>query len=309
MALPTNKIKKIQTGGTTYDIVPEMLQNNGFSAELPTLTQNSTIALTSDIPSGGGSGGITEISTQTIRIYSLDAGIYKLTYLGNRTLYYNGNTGTQSITIRGYSSSAVPTYLYITAHNRSNSLATTIIKSWFLFCPSGTTPPSATSTTESGLILYSGRTGKNYGTYKSITLDNLLTSHRTLYQHNISATISWKSSSNDVITYLHTTIINSSSTAYTASTFASYIYTNFPSGGTTTYQPTVTASPIASPSQDTYWGYITGINGQSATELILWYSAIDTPSAGSDIRVFTTASSATSDDGYISYFTDKVVSI
>ena len=43
MALPSNKIKKINTGGTTYDIVPEMLQNNGYSAELPTLSANDTL--------------------------------------------------------------------------------------------------------------------------------------------------------------------------------------------------------------------------------------------------------------------------
>jgi len=52
MALPSNRIKKIKLpNNTSYDIVPEMLGKNGFSAELPTLIQNSTIALTSDLPS------------------------------------------------------------------------------------------------------------------------------------------------------------------------------------------------------------------------------------------------------------------
>lgn len=51
MALPTNRIKNIKLpNNTTYTIVPEMLQNNGHSAELPTLSADSTIALTSDMP-------------------------------------------------------------------------------------------------------------------------------------------------------------------------------------------------------------------------------------------------------------------
>ena len=51
MSLPTNRIKKITASdGTSYDIVPEMLQKSGYSAELPALTANSTIALTSDLP-------------------------------------------------------------------------------------------------------------------------------------------------------------------------------------------------------------------------------------------------------------------
>ena len=52
MALPTNKIKKIKLPNSTeaYEIIPERLQNNGFEANLPTLSTNSIIALKSDIP-------------------------------------------------------------------------------------------------------------------------------------------------------------------------------------------------------------------------------------------------------------------
>lgn len=55
MSLPTNKIKKIKLpgdvdGNKTYEIIPEKMQNSGYEAALPTLTQDSTIALTSDIP-------------------------------------------------------------------------------------------------------------------------------------------------------------------------------------------------------------------------------------------------------------------
>ena len=61
MSLPTNRIKKITaSNGTSYDIVPLMLQNSGFSAELPALTADSTLALTKDLdsylPLSAGSG-------------------------------------------------------------------------------------------------------------------------------------------------------------------------------------------------------------------------------------------------------------
>ena len=50
MALPAKRIKKIKTPDEeVYDIVPEMLGKDGYSAELPTLTANSTIALSGDV--------------------------------------------------------------------------------------------------------------------------------------------------------------------------------------------------------------------------------------------------------------------
>lgn len=56
MALPNKKIKQIQlpgdiSGSKTYEIIPERLGKNGHSAELPTLSSDSTIALTSDLDS------------------------------------------------------------------------------------------------------------------------------------------------------------------------------------------------------------------------------------------------------------------
>lgn len=51
MALPTNRVKKIKLANNTeYEIIPERLQNSGFSASLPTLSADATLALTSDIP-------------------------------------------------------------------------------------------------------------------------------------------------------------------------------------------------------------------------------------------------------------------
>ena len=59
MSLPSDRIKQINLpnlsangtvlGTTTYDIVPEMLGKNGFAAELPSLTKDSTLALTDDL--------------------------------------------------------------------------------------------------------------------------------------------------------------------------------------------------------------------------------------------------------------------
>lgn len=55
MSLPTNKIKKIQLpgdveGNKTYEVIPGRLQNSGYEAALPTLTADSVLALTSDLP-------------------------------------------------------------------------------------------------------------------------------------------------------------------------------------------------------------------------------------------------------------------
>ena len=57
MGLPTNRIKNInitetveqEQVSTSYSIVPEMLGKNGYSAELPTLTGNTTLVISSDI--------------------------------------------------------------------------------------------------------------------------------------------------------------------------------------------------------------------------------------------------------------------
>ena len=55
MALPSTRLKKIniqvanENETQTYDIVPEMLGKNGYSAELPTLTGNATIAISTDL--------------------------------------------------------------------------------------------------------------------------------------------------------------------------------------------------------------------------------------------------------------------
>ena len=50
MALPSNRLKKVKLpSGVSYEMVPEMLAKNGFSAELPSLVANSTLVIQSDI--------------------------------------------------------------------------------------------------------------------------------------------------------------------------------------------------------------------------------------------------------------------
>lgn len=49
-----NQISKLKiANGDTYEIVPEKLQSNGYTVAPPTVSKDSTLALTSDIPSLG----------------------------------------------------------------------------------------------------------------------------------------------------------------------------------------------------------------------------------------------------------------
>ena len=61
--MPNSRLKKIKLQGTVYDIIPEKLQNNGYEAVLPTLTEDSTIALISDIPEGETNMNINDTTT------------------------------------------------------------------------------------------------------------------------------------------------------------------------------------------------------------------------------------------------------
>ena len=54
MALPNKKINKIKLpvdgqGSQTYEIIPERLENGGYEAALPTLTQDSVLALQGEV--------------------------------------------------------------------------------------------------------------------------------------------------------------------------------------------------------------------------------------------------------------------
>lgn len=72
-------------------------------------SSGGTLAKTTDIPSDIPDEGITEITTQYTRIWSLNPGIYKLTYSGTKYLYYMGSSSTTTHTILGSSGEVILT--------------------------------------------------------------------------------------------------------------------------------------------------------------------------------------------------------
>lgn len=93
MALPNKRIKKVQLpgdvqGDKTYDIVPEMLGKDGYSAELPTLTENSRILL-----DGEAVRSITSGSVEGIR-YIEDFAINASSGVSEAITAINGGSGT-----------------------------------------------------------------------------------------------------------------------------------------------------------------------------------------------------------------------
>lgn len=106
-----NPIKQIQVPGTTpttYDI-----QDN-------TLVAGTNITITNNadgsrsINAESSDSGITEISTQEVRIWNLDPGIYKLTYNGRKIIYYKGVSSQSGIYIGGTSGGDL--LLYVSAY-------------------------------------------------------------------------------------------------------------------------------------------------------------------------------------------------
>lgn len=61
-----------------------------------TVTSDSSGNITINTPSNA---AITEISSSVIRITDLVTGIYKLTYAGTKSIYYNGTSSTSSVTV------------------------------------------------------------------------------------------------------------------------------------------------------------------------------------------------------------------
>lgn len=100
--------------------------------------------------------GITEISTQYIRITDLQTGIYKLTYAGTKYIYYSGTTGTSLHTITGGAGAVILTV---------NKYSTTY---WHWYYINGTTGYET---------VYYGYTSTSSGATSSKALNSLLTSH------------------------------------------------------------------------------------------------------------------------------------
>ena len=88
-----NDNPKFEFDTTNYSVVSGVNDGTNWTS----LTVNG---VTKNIPSGGG-GGIAEISTQYIRIWDLNPGIYLLTYNGTKYIYYSGASGTSTHTVKG----------------------------------------------------------------------------------------------------------------------------------------------------------------------------------------------------------------
>lgn len=123
---------------------------------------------TKNIPSGGSGSGITEISTQYVRIWDLEPGIYLLTYAGTKYIYYSGASGTATHTVKGGEGKVI---LTVETYN-------TTIKSWYYDSINSTL--SLTSYTR-----FYGKTTSSSGTTSSILLVP-----KTIYKHDVLFTLS-----------------------------------------------------------------------------------------------------------------------
>ena len=80
---------------------------------------------------GGGGGDIIDLPDQYVRIWGLDTGIYRLTYEGDKYLYYNGTTSTATVDIKTdkpiiyvnsiiFNNKEMRTWISITAHQSTS---------------------------------------------------------------------------------------------------------------------------------------------------------------------------------------------
>lgn len=109
---------------------------------------------------GSGSSGLTEISTQYIRITDLATGVYKLTYNGTKYIYYYGTTNTSYVhTVAGGAGAVILTV---------NRYSTTY---WHWYYINGTTGYEN---------IYYGYSSTTLGSVGNKALNSLLTSHQTM---------------------------------------------------------------------------------------------------------------------------------
>lgn len=105
----------------------------------------------------GPQGTATELTTSTVRIWSLDPGYYILGYSGNTSLQYNGASGTSALTV---SDSGGKSLLLVYSYS-------TTTKAWILF------KTSSGSGTSTGDTITWGATTSTSGTYTSRELTNI----------------------------------------------------------------------------------------------------------------------------------------
>lgn len=124
-------------------------------------------------------GSITEISTQTVRIWGFETGVYRLTYNGSKTIYYNGSTSTTSFTL-----SDTDPLLFV---QKDSSTVT----SWWVF------DKYTDSTYTSALQVRFGSTTSSSGTSKVFMLpESAGTSGYLLKSNGSSSAPTWVSSGN-----------------------------------------------------------------------------------------------------------------
>lgn len=144
----TLKVDTIQaptsSGGSTYGLGTsgQMLMSNGTNVYW----------------GSPDNGSIGTLNSQYVRIWSLSPGIYKWTYSGNKYIYYNGSSSTNSFYMSGSTSGAL--YLVVNAYSSS-------YKNWYvIYC---------TSSSIASTYIYYGTTSSSSGSYSSRQLNSLLT--------------------------------------------------------------------------------------------------------------------------------------
>lgn len=135
------------TNGNTYlKLVENSALRNGLCIKgsgATTVASDSSGNITINTPE---SSEITEINTQYTDIWSLSAGIYKLTYAGTKYLYYIGGSTSSTLTVPGGSGAVILTV----------NMYSTTTKHWYLI--NG-------STSSSTHYIYHGYTTSSAGAY------------------------------------------------------------------------------------------------------------------------------------------------
>jgi len=189
---PTENSTNLVTSGGVYDAIQNAGGNytagTGISISNKEIgIDNTTVPLKSDLATVATTGsynnltdtptipeGITEISTSPIRITTLTPGVYKLTYGGQKSIYYNGKNSTSTVTIPN--TGAV--LLFVNMHSTTY---------WHWYCIGGST---------SFDTIYYGyttnNTGSTAGYYGSCALNGIT------HSSDLSSYISTSSRSNNL---------------------------------------------------------------------------------------------------------------
>lgn len=303
--MASNTLKKLKYDNKEVQVESAVRDGSGneitatYQTKLPTVvndrylhTNSSTGALEWATVSGGGGGsGVTEISTQYIRIWDLAVGVYKLTYNGTKYIYYYGATNTSKThTVTGSSGVVL---LFVNWYGSNGTR-----KHWWYINGSTSWDSITYGFTSQSPSLTS------QANCETKSLHDLLTSHRTLYQHTVKFSISGQEpfDSGEVVC----TIINDSSTEFTGSTFAALI-------AGTTPKRLQCSGWLAGGSSNAIPYMIYGETATSgvfvSTKFYLSFSCVPNTSEGGDLTLYTTGSHGGNAEGDAGSFIDRVISI